>query len=119
MQLHAARLCLDCQEIHDTQMCPMCGSESFAYITRWVPAPYALPERRPVKAVPPTPQVVDAYRELLGRPRAAPSRARWLTRGLVGLAAMGAAAWAWQGKPAAPPRNSQGAPKEDDTSPRP
>jgi hypothetical protein len=39
MQLRTARLCLDCEEIHDAQQCPICASETFAYITRWVPAP--------------------------------------------------------------------------------
>ncbi len=42
MQLRVARLCLDCEEIHDAQQCPVCASETFAYLTRWV----ASPERR-------------------------------------------------------------------------
>jgi hypothetical protein len=38
MQLNVARLCLDCEEIHDdAQRCPVCASETFAYLTRWVP----------------------------------------------------------------------------------
>ena len=28
MQLHVARLCLECQEVHDQQTCPACSSES-------------------------------------------------------------------------------------------
>ena len=99
-------------------MCPICGSESFAYITRWVPTPEGLPERRPVKAVPPTPHVVDAYRQLLAPVRPAPSKARWITRGLVGLAAMSAAAWAWKGKGAGPLRDIQGGAEDDHNSPR-
>ena len=46
MQLHAARLCSNCEEIHDAQRCPRCGSGTFAYLTRWVPrleAPAAVP----------------------------------------------------------------------------
>ena len=39
MQLRAARLCLDCEELHDAQQCPVCASETFAYLSRWVPAP--------------------------------------------------------------------------------
>ena len=39
MQLRSARLCLDCDEIHDSPQCPACASETFAYISRWVPAP--------------------------------------------------------------------------------
>ena len=42
MQLRVARLCLDCEEVHDAQQCPVCASETFAYLTRWV----ASPERR-------------------------------------------------------------------------
>jgi hypothetical protein len=37
MQLKVARVCLDCEEIHDSQRCPVCASETFAYLTRWVP----------------------------------------------------------------------------------
>ena len=37
MQLRLARLCLDCEEVHDQQQCPMCASETFAYLSRWVP----------------------------------------------------------------------------------
>ena len=36
MRLDEARLCLDCEEIHDNQECPSCGSEAFAFLTRWV-----------------------------------------------------------------------------------
>ena len=39
MQLRVARVCLDCEEIHDQQMCPVCASETFAYLSRWVPSP--------------------------------------------------------------------------------
>jgi hypothetical protein len=38
MQLRMARLCLNCDEIHDAQTCPACASENYAYLTRWVPA---------------------------------------------------------------------------------
>ena len=37
MQLSVARVCLDCEEVHDAQACPVCASETFAYLTRWVP----------------------------------------------------------------------------------
>ena len=36
MRLMNARLCLDCEEVHDEQHCPICSSESFAFLTRWV-----------------------------------------------------------------------------------
>ena len=37
MQLTTARLCLNCDEVHDAQACPVCVSETFVYLTRWVP----------------------------------------------------------------------------------
>jgi hypothetical protein len=37
MQLRNARLCLDCEELHGSQQCPVCASESFAFLTRWIP----------------------------------------------------------------------------------
>jgi hypothetical protein len=46
VQLPSARLCLNCEEVHDAQTCPVCASETFAYLTRWVP--HSQPECRPV-----------------------------------------------------------------------
>ena len=89
MQLHTARLCLDCQEVHDGKICPVCGSESFAYISRWIPAPERRLKPRPAE---PAPQA-EAYRQLLAPDRSQPAAARWLTRGVLGLAAVSAAAW--------------------------
>ena len=37
MQLTTARLCLNCEEVHDAQSCPGCASETFVYLTRWIP----------------------------------------------------------------------------------
>jgi hypothetical protein len=94
MQLHVARLCMDCEELHDMQTCPVCGSESFAFISRWVPAP----ERR-LRPRPPDPSpAVETYRELLSPPSARSSSGvtRWLRRGAVGAAAIAAVGWAWQ-----------------------
>ena len=49
MQLRMARLCLDCEEVHDAQQCPVCASETFAYLTRWVAAPERRTQPRPPK----------------------------------------------------------------------
>ena len=38
MKLLGARVCLDCEEIHAAAQCPSCASESFAFLTRWVPS---------------------------------------------------------------------------------
>ena len=44
-------MCLDCEEVHDAQHCPVCASETFAYLTNWVPAPERRARPRPpVKA---------------------------------------------------------------------
>src|SRR5258706_4172816 len=87
MQLHIARLCLDCEEIHDQPTCPVCTSESFAFISRWIPAP----ERRvrPREIAPP--ETVDAYRQLLDANRETSATTRWVRRGVLGLAAVGMA----------------------------
>ena len=37
MQLRTARLCLDCEELHEDIQCPICASEEFVFLTRWVP----------------------------------------------------------------------------------
>jgi hypothetical protein len=62
MQLRRARLCLDCEEVHDVQQCPTCASESFAYLSRWVPAPERRSQPRAIQ--PPrttTPKKVIGY----------------------------------------------------------
>jgi hypothetical protein len=38
MRLAVARLCLNCEEVHEGDRCPVCGSETFAFLKRWVPA---------------------------------------------------------------------------------
>jgi hypothetical protein len=37
MRLALARLCLDCEEVYDGERCPVYGSETFAFLKRWVP----------------------------------------------------------------------------------
>ncbi len=109
MQLRNARLCLDCEEVHDAQHCPACASESFAFITRWVPSPSSSaepPQPAPDQVRPERPQprprsedvepaareTLDTYRQLLDRaPR--PSPWRFVPHGAVGLALFGLAGW--------------------------
>ena len=38
MQLRAARLCLDCEELHVADVCPICASERFAFLSTWLPS---------------------------------------------------------------------------------
>jgi hypothetical protein len=89
MQLHTARLCLDCQEVHEAGACPICGSESFAFITRWIPAP----ERRVTTRPAPPPNDVETYRQLLAADAAPPRTHQWLKRGAVVAAAITVAGW--------------------------
>jgi hypothetical protein len=91
MQLHVARLCMDCEEVHDKQTCPVCGSETFAFISRWVPAPERRRRPRPEPS-----ETVDTYRELLSPSKTNSGVARWLRRGAFGAAAIAALGWAWQ-----------------------
>ena len=81
MQLRTARLCLDCEEIYDAQHCPVCTSESFAFVSRWVPAR----ERRTRPRAASSPEAA-AYRRLLVADAVRP-KAVWLSkRGAAGLA---------------------------------
>jgi hypothetical protein len=82
MQLRVARVCLDCEEVHDAQKCPVCASETFAFLTRWVP----VDERRGSRA-PAPPAAPDA---------SASSAARWVTRGVAGVALVAAGQWLWR-----------------------
>ena len=89
MQLRTARLCLDCEEVHEAQQCPACASETFVFITRWVPAPERRQKTRSPEP-PPAPESVDTYREILN-PRDDSAGWRFVKRGAVGLALFGVA----------------------------
>jgi hypothetical protein len=99
MQLRTARLCLDCEEVHESQQCPLCASETFVFMTRWVP----VPERRqkPRSTLPPpspeSPEALDSYRELLATGKGeSGSGWQFVKRGAVGLALFGVAGWVWR-----------------------
>lgn len=88
MQLRTARLCLDCNEVHDAQRCPICASETFAYLTRWVPEPEQRTTARPASS-----PEAEVYRELLHPETSSRDGRRRLKQGLVGLTALGLAGW--------------------------
>jgi hypothetical protein len=94
MQLRNARLCLDCEEVHQDQQCPACASETFAFITRWVPAPERRERARPPE--PSRPDEYQAYREMLEPNGAAGSKWTLAKRGAVGLAIFGVAGLLWR-----------------------
>jgi hypothetical protein len=104
MQLGAARLCLDCEEIHDQQSCPVCTSESFAFVSRWIPRPEGHPRPRPAESR----EVANTYRELISPTPPSSGGRRWAKRGVFGLAAVGLAGWLWrQNTPAADERKPE------------
>jgi hypothetical protein len=80
VQLRNARLCLDCEEIHELQQCPICASETFVYLARWIP----VEERR-----------AGTRRRVRPAPDKSPAT-RWAQRGAVGLAALALSGWLWQ-----------------------
>jgi hypothetical protein len=87
MQLRVARLCLDCEEIHAARTCPRCTSESFALISRWVPAPERRARPRPDSGD------ADTYRELLAAEHGELQTShRWLKGGAM-LATIGLGGW--------------------------
>jgi hypothetical protein len=84
MQLRTARLCLDCEEIHASNECPACASESYVFLTRWVP----VNERRLRQRVPSPPPVMPVEDGSAAR--------RWMKRGAAGLAVFAVSRWIWQ-----------------------
>jgi len=95
MQLRTARLCLDCEEIHDSQQCPSCASETFAFLTRWVPVPERQ-QKRPRTLEATSPETLDTYREMLHPGETGGGGWRALRRGALGLAIFGVAGWLWR-----------------------
>jgi hypothetical protein len=105
MQLRNARLCLDCDEIHEEPHCPICASESFAFIKRWVPQTERRARQRPPDVDGEHRETIDTYKELLAAGQDEPRLTTWqLVRGgAVSLAILGAAGWMWR-------RNAQSRP---------
>jgi hypothetical protein len=104
MRLMNARLCLDCEEVHDEQHCPICGSESFAFLTRWVsPSDTVAADTAPRTTRPPDPvdrrEQVDAYRQILNPTPPSQNRGRIVARGALGLALLGVARMIWRATP--------------------
>src|SRR5262245_11907774 len=91
VQLHVARLCLDCNELHDSLSCPLCGSDTWAYLTRWVPASERRQHPRPS-----TSPEAKTYRELMDRSSSPSLTARFLKGGALGLSAVALASWLWR-----------------------
>ena len=86
MQLRVARLCLDCEDVHDSQQCPVCASETFVFLTRWVPAPERRTQPRPPGEQRPRPQMPP------------PSRKKLVGYGMLGVGVVGLAEWFLRGR---------------------
>jgi hypothetical protein len=110
MRLMNARLCLDCEEVHEEQRCPVCSSESFAFMTRWVsPSDTVAADAAPRATRPPDPvdrreqverrEQVDAYRQILNPGTTPPKRGGLVARGALGLALLGVARLVWRSTP--------------------
>lgn len=87
MQLRVARLCLDCEDVHEGQQCPVCASETFAYLSRWVPAP----ERRSNPRQP----IAEAGPRL---PSVGASKGKLVGYGVLGVGVVGLAQWFLKGR---------------------
>src|SRR5262245_20135897 len=88
MQLREARLCLDCEELHTEERCPVCASEAFAFVTRWLP----VDERRTrARKPPPAPAPPPPTRG-----------SGWIKAATAGVALATAAQWLWRKLPTEP-----------------
>ena len=96
MQLRNARMCLDCEEIHEQPQCPICASETFVFLAKWIPVEERRSRRRTVR---PAPQKSPAT--------------RWAQRGAVGLAALALSGWLWQSSRPAPQGEDGGDEREE------
>jgi hypothetical protein len=100
MRLGVARLCLDCEEVHNDDRCPVCGSETFAFLKRWVKPVASLPKANPHAGqdVPVTERLeqLDTYEQLLKPDRQQSRKGRLIAGGALGLAFLGAARLAWR-----------------------
>jgi hypothetical protein len=114
MKLNTARLCLDCDEVHDEAQCPSCASESFAFIKRWVKAPEARAHAAEVNES--RVERAATYRALLAANNESNVTKRLVRGGVVGLAVLGAAGWLLQRNAAAKNRNDQASSSDEPAS---
>ena len=67
MQLRIARLCLDCEELHVADACPICASERYAFLSAWLPSEERRRWRRPAPAFAPEPHGVRRIVRVIAR----------------------------------------------------
>jgi hypothetical protein len=100
MQLRVARLCIDCEEVHDGDRCPVCASETFTYLSRWIPSDERRRRPRTEASQGTAEGEVEAYRRFTAAEAPQPRGRHLLQKGVVGLAALGVAGWLWGRKDA-------------------
>ena len=67
MQLRIARLCLDCEELYAGDHCPVCASERYAFLSRWLPSEERRRWRRPARrSTPAGRRYLTVVKRLLG-----------------------------------------------------
>lgn len=81
MQLRVARLCLDCEELHIQDACPICASERYAFLSAWLPSEERRRWRRATQA--PSETAASGVSAVIGQV------ARWLNVGDAGEKAKG------------------------------
>ena len=95
MQLSVARLCLDCQEIHEHDRCPVCTSEAFGFMTRWVKVDGAAPGPTTPEHSAQRTSKADAYRRILSPAPKRSTSGKWLRKAGIVVATGYLARWGW------------------------
>jgi len=98
MHLSEARVCLNCDEIHDQSKCPICASETFAFLTRWIQPGSPDPRRAAARVLerPEAKEKLETYRRLVVGDAVRPKAGRLLRRGALVFAAVSLARWGWR-----------------------
>ena len=67
--LEKARLCLECDTIHDLPSCPQCGCDTYYYVGHWI-RPQPAPQPEPAPEPPPADRGIEPPKfETLHPPR--------------------------------------------------
>jgi hypothetical protein len=107
MELRSAKLCLDCEEVHGDPMCPVCASESFAYLTRWIPLGDRPHPRRSTPVTPAATPPPDARNN---------NSLTWARRGAAGVVLVAISQWLWRNsRPVEWTESGSGEEQDDDS----
>src|SRR4051794_30526557 len=90
MQLHIARLCLDCQEVHAAARCPVCTSASFVPLSKWVPV-----QERRARPRDASDETAEALKRLL-ESKPVQARSKWPAGAAALVATLSVGGWLWR-----------------------